>query len=227
MAETEGILNSRPLKTDNISDPTNSSLPLSPSSPVTMKSNIILPSPGDFSRPDLNSRRRWRRVQHVVNEFWCCWRKEFLQSPQERKKWTKTKKNLKVGDIAILQEANTIRNEWQMCRVMKIYCGDKGFVRSVRLTFGSVDQAGMNNIVDRPVSKVVLLLESEEVDETCSNSQQGSHELNAMWFQDTTYLEGEPCINALQWSAFMEKIMRNNCFETFKITLLCFRITTF
>ena len=111
MAETEGILNSRPLKTDNISDPTNSSLPLSPSSPVTMKSNIILPSPGDFLRPDLNSRRRWRRVQHVVNEFWCCWRKEFLQSPQERKKWTKTKKNLKVGDIAILQEANTIRND--------------------------------------------------------------------------------------------------------------------
>ena len=67
-----------------------------------------------------------------------------------------------------------------MCRVMKIYCGDKGFVRSVRLKSGSVDQAGMNNIVDRPVSKVVLLLESEEVDETCPNSQQGSHELNAM-----------------------------------------------
>ena len=36
MAETEGILNSRPLKADSISDP-NSSLPLSPSNLLTMK----------------------------------------------------------------------------------------------------------------------------------------------------------------------------------------------
>ena len=53
-----------------------------------------------------------------------------------------------------------------MCRVMQTYCDDKGFVRSVRLKIGrSVDQAGRNNTMNRPVSKVVLLLESEEVDE--------------------------------------------------------------
>ena len=52
-----------------------------------------------------------------------------------------------------------------MCRVIQTHCDEKGFVRSVRLKIGSVDQAGRNNIVDRPVSKVVLLLESEEVDE--------------------------------------------------------------
>ena len=51
MAETEKILNSQPLTADNISDPT-SSLPLSPSNLLTMKSKIILPPPGDFSRPD-------------------------------------------------------------------------------------------------------------------------------------------------------------------------------
>ena len=47
MAQTEGILNSWPLTTDNISDPT-SSLPLSPSSLSTMKSRIILPPKEDF-----------------------------------------------------------------------------------------------------------------------------------------------------------------------------------
>ena len=52
-----------------------------------------------------------------------------------------------------------------MCRVIQTHCDEKGFVRSVRLKIGSVDQAGRNNIEDRPVSKVVLLLESEEVDE--------------------------------------------------------------
>ena len=168
MAETEGILNSRPLTTDNI-NPT-SSLPLSPSNLLTIKSKINLPPPGDFSRPDLYSRRRWRRVQHIVNEFWCRWRKEFLQSLQERKKWKNTKRNLKVEYTVILPGANTIRNDWHMCRVVETYCDEKGFVRSVRLKIGSVDRAGRNNIVDRPVSKVVLLLESEEVDENVLES---------------------------------------------------------
>ena len=88
-----------------------------------------------------------------------------MQSLQERKNWTNTKRNLKVEDIVILQEANTIRNDWQMNRVMQAYCDEKGFVRSVRLKIESINQTDRNNIVDRLVSKVVLLLESEEVDE--------------------------------------------------------------
>ena len=77
---------------------------------------------------------------------------------------------MKVGDIVILQEANTIRNNWQMCKVIQTHCDEKGLVGSVRLKIGTVDQAGRNNIVDRPVSKVVLLLESEEVDENVLES---------------------------------------------------------
>ena len=96
-----------------------------------------------------------------------------MKSLQERKKWTNIKRNLKVGDIVILQEANTIRNDWQIFRVMQTYCDDKGFVRSVRLKFWSVDLVDSNNIVDRPVSKVVLLLESEEVDEKVLESPPG------------------------------------------------------
>ena len=129
-----------------------------------MKSKIILPPPGDFSRPDLNSRRRWRRIQHIVNDSDSGGRNTCNHFEKGRN-GTNTKRNFKVGDIVILQEANTIRNDWQMCRVMKTYCNEKGFVRSVRLKIGSVDQGGRNNIVDRPVSKVVLFLESEEVDE--------------------------------------------------------------
>ena len=44
-------------------------------------------------------------------------------------------------------------------------------MRSVRLRIGSVDQVDRNNNVDRPVSKVVLLLEStEEVDKNVLES---------------------------------------------------------
>ena len=58
-----------------------------------------------------------------------------------------------------------------MCRVIQIYFDEKGFARSVRLRIGSVDQVDRNNNVDRPVSKVVLLLEStEEVDKNVLES---------------------------------------------------------
>ena len=64
-----------------------------------------------------------------------------MQSLQKRKTWNNTKKNLEVGDIVIFQEANTIRNDWQMSEVVETYCDEKGFVRSVKLKIGSVDQA--------------------------------------------------------------------------------------
>ena len=69
VAETEGILNSQPLTVETISNPT-SDLPLAPSNILTMKSKVVMPPPGDFSRPDLYRWKRWRYVQHIGNEFW-------------------------------------------------------------------------------------------------------------------------------------------------------------
>ena len=51
VAETEGILNSRPLTVETISDPT-SDLPLALSNILTIQSKVVMSPPGDFSRPD-------------------------------------------------------------------------------------------------------------------------------------------------------------------------------
>ena len=45
-------------------------LQLSPANILTMKSKVVMPPPGEFSKPDLYCRKRWRCVQHVINEFW-------------------------------------------------------------------------------------------------------------------------------------------------------------
>ena len=47
MVKTEGILNSRPLTVETISDPT-SELPLSPANNLTMKPKVVMPPPGKF-----------------------------------------------------------------------------------------------------------------------------------------------------------------------------------
>ena len=79
VAETEGILNSGPLTVETISDLT-SDLLLAPLNILTMKLKVAMPQPYDFSRPDLYCWERWRRVQHIPNEFSSSWRKEYLQS---------------------------------------------------------------------------------------------------------------------------------------------------
>ena len=78
MAEVAAVLNSRPLTADNLSNP-DDPLPLCPSQLITLKSKVILPPPGQFLPEDIYSRRQWRRIQHLANEFWTRWRKEYLQ----------------------------------------------------------------------------------------------------------------------------------------------------
>ena len=86
--EVEGIVNSIPLVVETISN-VNSQAALLPSHILTMKSKVVMTPIGLFGTPDLNCRKRWRRVQHINNEFWSRWRKEFLATLQDRQKWIK------------------------------------------------------------------------------------------------------------------------------------------
>ena len=110
MVETEGILNSRPLTVETISDPT-SKLPLSSVKILTMKSNVVMPPPGEILKLDLYCRKRWRCIQHVINEIWSRWKKEFLQLPQKRKTWQDKKRNFQDGDTVLLRDGDLIRNK--------------------------------------------------------------------------------------------------------------------
>ena len=47
----------------------NSQIPLSLNNLLTMKTNVAMPLRGVFPKPDLYSRRRWRRVHHIAEEF--------------------------------------------------------------------------------------------------------------------------------------------------------------
>ncbi|XP_067933923.1 uncharacterized protein [Watersipora subatra] len=63
--EIMAIISCRPLTTVCSDD-----LPLSPNMLLTMKSDVVLPPPSNFSDAEVYSRKRWRAVQHRANEFW-------------------------------------------------------------------------------------------------------------------------------------------------------------
>lgn len=162
MCEVTAVINSRPLTTDNLNDCTAS--PLSPSMILTMKSKILLPPPGNFVREDVYLRRRWRRVQHIANEFWMRWRKEFLSQLQVRQKWLHPRRDFKIGDIVLVKDENLPRCEWHLARVHKTYPSDDGHVRRVQIAVGNknLDKKGRrlqpSSFLERPIQKLVLLL---------------------------------------------------------------------
>ena len=84
LIEVKAIVNSRLMTTETIND-VQSHVPPFHSSLLTMKSKVVMPPPGSFGPADTYCRKRWRRTQHIGNEFWARRRKEFIQTLQERK----------------------------------------------------------------------------------------------------------------------------------------------
>ena len=124
MAEVECIINSRPLTVPS-SDPGDLD-PLTPSHLLTMKSKIVMPPPGNFQKADVYLRRRWKRVQYLSNVFWSRWRKEYVQTLQERVKWNNPKRNFQRGDLVLIADDRVPRNQWNMARVVDSRPDSKG-----------------------------------------------------------------------------------------------------
>ena len=129
--------------------------PITPHQLLTLKSKVVLASPGRFCREDMYGRRRWRRVQHLANEFWTRWRAEFLSTLQDRRKWATAAPNLEVGDIVVVVDDDTPRSRWPMARVEDTYPSHDGLVRKVRVRMGT-------SSYDRPVHRLITLMKKTD-----------------------------------------------------------------
>jgi len=119
MCEVEAIINSRPLTVYLLNDP-GSLCPLTPNHLLTMKTKVVLSPPGVFPSADMFCRKHWMRVQHLANEFWSRWRKEYVLSLQQCLKWTVSWNDLGVDDIVIVKDDNAPRSRWQLAHVYAV-----------------------------------------------------------------------------------------------------------
>lgn len=164
--EAMSIINSRPLTTDNITDPKGEE-PLTPNHLLTMKTSVPLPPPGEFVAEDLYAKKRWRRVQYLAEQFWSRWKEEYLANITLRQRWHSPQRNVKIGDVVILREEGTPRNEWRLGRIFDVCTDDDGLVRKVTIKVGSKKLGARGqrltnlSIVERPVHKLVVLVESK------------------------------------------------------------------
>lgn len=164
--EAMAIINSRPLSVAQINDAT-APEPLTPNHILQMKSQAALPPPGEFVKEDLYLSKRWKRVQYLSEVFWGRWRREYLLSLNERQKWNTPRRNLRIGDIVIMEDQATPRMEWPLAMVTEATPGKDGLVRRVKVTVGTrkLDKNGRRrgglSTYERPIQKLVLLLEDQ------------------------------------------------------------------
>ena len=155
MYECMAIVNARPLTTTNLSHPTEPE-PLTPNHLLTMKLDPVSAPPGEFPPEDVYSRRRWRRVQALSEQFWSRWRSEYLSSLQSRGKWKTETRNLRKDDVVLLRDddAGCFRNMWRLAVVIDTHPGSDGLVRQATVRC-------QNKIIKRPITRMVLLVESD------------------------------------------------------------------
>lgn len=130
---------------------------LTPDILLTKKSGSTI-SVANFSVKDLYG-SQWRRVQSLADEFWACWKWEYLPILQRRCKWATLHPNLEVGAIVLMKDITLSHNEWPMAVVTATFPSTNGRLRKREVKTTS---QGITKKFLRPISEVILLLSKKD-----------------------------------------------------------------
>lgn len=110
-------------------------------------------SQGPF-RETKNPRHRVEFVQRIVDSFWKSWNRDVFPLLVPRKRWNVERRNVRVDDIVMLSDPNSIRGKWSLGRIVNVYPGSDGKIRNVKVRTA-------NSEYNRPITKVVVIHPSE------------------------------------------------------------------
>lgn len=152
LAEVTAIINARPLLPVS-SDPEHPQI-LSPAMLLTQKTHAAPQICDNVSQKEM-LKSHWKRVQFLADNFWSRWRKEYLSSLQSRQKWHHKRADINEGDVILLKDKQTRRNEWPMGVIVKTVPSEDGVIRKAEVRVAS---QGTVKTFYRPISEMVLLL---------------------------------------------------------------------
>ena len=110
-----------------------------------------------------NLTKRLKYIEEVTDKFWKAWNQLIFPSVVIRPKWHVEVRNLKVGDVVLISNANAVKGDYQLARVSEVYPDDKNRVRQVQVSYKLTGEnpKGFTN-VKRDVRRLVLILPVEE-----------------------------------------------------------------
>uniref|UniRef100_A0A131YI34 Bell all n=1 Tax=Rhipicephalus appendiculatus TaxID=34631 RepID=A0A131YI34_RHIAP len=106
--------------------------------------------PMDLTRTETVRRHAYRK--RLTGNFWRRWTKEYLLQLRSAHFSRKRPTNeVKTGDIVIVQAEKLPRQMWKLARVLEVYRGADGHVRSCKIR----QQQGV--VTTRPIQKLYSL----------------------------------------------------------------------
>lgn len=96
----------------------------------------------------MNRLSRWQLVQRITQGFWRRWSLEYLNTLQQRVKWTRSSPNLEPGTLVLVKSPGIPAVHWPTARVVDTHVGKDGVVRVVTLRTPSGEYK-------RPVSSLI------------------------------------------------------------------------
>ena len=186
MCKVESYLNSRPLGPITSHD-------IDGNTPLTPAHFLMGRSVRSYPRKPVTDRltisERWEKCQQATQHFWDRWSREYLQSLQKATKWHKKTKNFKIGDLVMLTDGKEFGCQWTMAKIIEVFPGKDGLVRSVRV---QVEHVIIPKNYDtksdflkklktrtatyrRPITKLSMLLGADECPEVIDAEKRSFH----------------------------------------------------
>jgi hypothetical protein len=99
--------------------------------------------------------RRFENMQQVKKEVWGRWIKEVFPELLKQGKWTRDKRNVRVGDIVLRKDETAAGQTYKYARVIKVHVGTDGRVRSADIDYRLPGETRYRTTT-RPIHKMVL-----------------------------------------------------------------------
>lgn len=147
ICQIEAVTNSRPLSP--LSDDPDDLSALTPGHFLVGTALNAIPEP-DFTTQKIGRLATWQQRQSMQQHFWNRWGKEYLNTLQERHKWTVSSKNIAVGTLVLIKDDDLPSMKWPLARVVEIFMGADGRVRVVNLKT-------QDGLLKRAISKLCIL----------------------------------------------------------------------
>ena len=164
--EVANLINERPIGRQPTSPEDGSYL--CPNDLLLGRSTARVPS-GPF-KETVNPKHRFEFIQRIIDGFWKKWTTLHFPNLIVRQKWHTAHRNLKSGDVVMIQDSNLIRGQWRLGIVSNTFPSADGKVRRVEVRYKNARPGeavtkyeGRGYVtVERPVHRLVVLLPKGE-----------------------------------------------------------------
>lgn len=147
LTQIEACLNSRPLC--SLNDEQEEGLALTPGH-FLIGEPLVTPLARDYTNTPKNRLSHFKLIEKMSQEFWQRWSEEYIKTLIPREKWYHSQQNLAKDDIVLVTQENFPPTKWPIGRIMEVYPGEDGIVRSAEVLFN-------DGIYKRPIARLCPL----------------------------------------------------------------------